>query len=198
MTRFARQFVFTLCVSPFLAPNCKLHAQTTGSPKSEATTVVRFADSVALAGNTAEALAQYKTALRAAPRSAELWYGFGLLNWQLATGGKTATSDVANSSRNRDYLRAFEYFRAAVAANSTSTRNSRHLYMALTECQRWAELLKLATTRANQYAFDAQARLPIGLAQHRLGQRALAQAAFDDALSMVGASRPVRNRKAVM
>lgn len=278
--------------------------------------MVRFADSVALAGNTAVALAQYKTALRAAPRSAELWYGFGLLNWQLATGGKTATSDVANSSRNRDYLRAadsalhlatqfspdsarywialgqfsmrsttalvraaatrqmenaliaaskandslliatsadelgtvtwrryeqtanralatdghhvqlstttrwrrdqgadyiatfakriepptgetdylraFEYFRTAVAANPTSTRNSRHLYMALTERQRWAELLKLATTRANQYAFDAQARFAIGLAQHRLGQRVLAQAAFDEALSMVGDEESAR------
>lgn len=84
-----------------------------------------------------------------------------------------------------EYARAYEYFKLAVAAGPISTRFSRHLFMVLAEHRRWSELLQVATDRANQFAFDPQARLAIGLAQHRLGHDALAQIAYEDGLALL-------------
>lgn len=84
-----------------------------------------------------------------------------------------------------EYARAFEHFRMAVAVGPTSTRFSRHLFMALAERQRWSELLRIATDRAAQFAFDPQARLAIGLAQHRLGRDTLAQIAYAGGLALL-------------
>ena len=84
-----------------------------------------------------------------------------------------------------EYANAFEHFKTAVAARPTATRFSRHLFMALAEHQRWAELLQLASDRADRFPFDPQARLAIGLAQHRLGRSELAQAAYDSGLALM-------------
>ncbi len=87
-----------------------------------------------------------------------------------------------------DYTSALERFRTAVMIDPVNLRYSRHLYMALAERGRWAELLSTAAARAARSPFDAQARFAAGLALHRLGRAAQAKAAFDTAMSLIDAT----------
>jgi GWxTD domain-containing protein len=84
-----------------------------------------------------------------------------------------------------EYKAAFEHFTTAVTVSPTTSRYSRHLFMVLIERRRWAELLRLASDRAERFAFDPQARLAVGLSQHRLGRNALARAAYDSGLALM-------------
>ena len=79
------------------------------------------------------------------------------------------------------YSTALSFFQAAVGADSSNQRYSRHLYMALAAKNRWEELLSVATQRSAQFAFDYQAKLARGLSLHRLRRFAEAKAAFDSA-----------------
>ncbi|MEQ1693096.1 MAG: GWxTD domain-containing protein, partial [Gemmatimonas sp.] len=92
----------------------------------------------------------------------------------------------------KDYLQAVEHFRSAVAADPTSLRYSRHLYMAYGERGRWNEMLDLASRRARAYPLDDQAQLARGLALHRLGNEQAAQVAFDSAMAMMDADDQAR------
>ncbi len=82
---------------------------------------------------------------------------------------------------DKDYLKAMEHFRAAVNADPTTLRYSRHLYMAFGERGRWNEMLDFASRAARAYPMDYQAQLARGLALHRLGNDRAAQVAFDSA-----------------
>jgi len=98
---------------------------------------------------------------------------------------KSIASKIEPPTGTADYTDAFNRFTRAVAADSTSLRASRHLYMALAERQRWSELLSIADRRARQFPLDNQARLARGLALHRLSRAAESRAAFDSALAMM-------------
>lgn len=84
-----------------------------------------------------------------------------------------------------DYSSALQFFERAVTANPISVRFSRHLYMGLAVAKRWEELLRLGLARAERYPFDPYSRFASGLAHHRLGHSALAQAAFDSAITLL-------------
>lgn len=84
-----------------------------------------------------------------------------------------------------DYVQAVERFRQALAADPTSLRVARHVYMALAERERWEELRALAAERQQAFPLDAQAPLALGLALHRLQRPREAQAAFDAGLALL-------------
>lgn len=97
----------------------------------------------------------------------------------------TFATPIAPPTGAAEYEEAFRHFTTAVTSSPTATRFSRHLFMALAERHRWAELLKIASERAERFSFDPQARLALGLAQHRLGNNALASAAYDSGLALM-------------
>ncbi len=89
-----------------------------------------------------------------------------------------------------DYANAYEQFRTAAFTDRTSQRYSRHLYMALGEQNRWAEMRQVARQRVTQYPLDFQSWQALGLALHRLDDEKGATAAFDSAaLTMDDAER---------
>ena len=85
-----------------------------------------------------------------------------------------------------DYLQATDWFATAQRANPHHLRAIRHGFMALAERQRWEELREAARRRLGVAPWDGQAWLARGLASHRLGEYALAAAAFDSALAVLG------------
>lgn len=81
-----------------------------------------------------------------------------------------------------DFETALRQFRLASTVAPSQLRYSRHLYMALATGRQWEELLAVATARARQSDFDAQARMARSVALVRLGRTKAARAAFDSAL----------------
>ncbi len=98
---------------------------------------------------------------------------------------ETFAKKIEPPTGTADYTAALARFREAEATGPTNLRYSRHLFMALAERARWAELLTTANARAVRSPFDAQARFAAGLALHRLGRDAQAKALFDSAMSMM-------------
>ena len=98
---------------------------------------------------------------------------------------ETFAKKIEPPTGTADYTAALARFREAEAIGPTNLRYSRHLFMALAERARWAELLTTANARAARSPFDAQARFAAGLALHRLGRDAQATAVFDSAMSMM-------------
>lgn len=85
----------------------------------------------------------------------------------------------------KDYAEALSKFRIALDADPTNLRISRHVFMALGERGRWAEMRDLARTRATTYPLDYQSWLARGLASHRLSDEKDAQIAFDSAMTLM-------------
>jgi len=86
---------------------------------------------------------------------------------------------------DKDYAEALSKFRIALDADPTNLRISRHVFMALGERGRWAEMRDLAKSRAATYPLDFQSWLARGLASHRLTDEKDAQLAFDSALTLM-------------
>lgn len=85
----------------------------------------------------------------------------------------------------KDYAEALFKFRIALEADPTNLRISRHVFMALGERARWAEMRDLAKIRASTYPLDFQSWLARGLASHRLSDEKDAQIAFDSAMTLM-------------
>lgn len=101
---------------------------------------------------------------------------------------ETMTYEVEGDSwmGRSEYERAVELFARALKAFPEHPRARRHYYMSLADRERWTELAEVAGERAKAAQWDAQALFAQGLALHRLGKGAPAQAAFDSALAIVG------------
>ncbi|MDQ6612022.1 MAG: GWxTD domain-containing protein, partial [Gemmatimonadota bacterium] len=76
-------------------------------------------------------------------------------------------------------------FRRSTAADPTSLRSSRHVFMALADKGRWEEMVAEGKRRAALSPFDYQAWLAMGLAQHRLGHEKESKVAFDSAFVLL-------------
>ncbi|MEQ1692217.1 MAG: GWxTD domain-containing protein [Gemmatimonas sp.] len=98
---------------------------------------------------------------------------------------ETFAKKIKPPTGTADYTAALERYRVAEAIAPTNLRYSRHLFMALAERARWAELLTIANARAARSPFDAQSRFAAGLALHRMGRDAQAKVVFDSALSLL-------------
>ncbi|MEP6780165.1 MAG: GWxTD domain-containing protein, partial [Gemmatimonadaceae bacterium] len=78
---------------------------------------------------------------------------------------------------------ALSDFRRSTLADPTSLRSSRHVFMALADKARWEEMVAEGKRRAALSAYDYQAWLALGLANHRLGKEKESKAAFDSAFA---------------
>ncbi len=109
-------------------------------------------------------------------------------NWN-RNNGRDYVNSIAQKIQpptgRADHAAALEYFRAAVAADSSNLRYSRHLYMAYAELGQWRDLAMVAELRARQFPLDYQAQLALGLARHRLAEERTASQAFDSALVLM-------------
>ncbi len=109
-------------------------------------------------------------------------------NWN-RNNGRDYISSIAQKieppTGRADHAAALQYFRSAVAADSTNLRYSRHLYMAYAELGQWRDLAMVAELRARQFPLDYQAQLALGLARHRLTEERGASLAFDSALVLM-------------
>lgn len=86
-------------------------------------------------------------------------------------------------SGQREYLRAWDHFADALAADPANPGALRHTYMALADRKRWTELEHAARMRLDAEPGDAWAWLASGLADHRLGNDLAADTAFRRGLS---------------
>lgn len=84
-----------------------------------------------------------------------------------------------------DYEEARSHFERALRADPTNLRIARHYYMALAERKDWDALRSAARRRAATYPLDFQSFLALGLAEHRLGNEAAAQVAYDSAFVLM-------------
>ncbi len=91
---------------------------------------------------------------------------------------QTIRAAAQDWSGQREYLRAWDYFADALAADPANAGALRHTYMALADRQRWVELEHVARMRLDADSDDAWAWLASGLAAHRLGNDMAADTAF--------------------
>lgn len=84
-----------------------------------------------------------------------------------------------------DFASARRYFQMAVNADSTNLVYARHLYMTYAVRNEWEALAALASRRAHQFPLDAQSRLVMGLAYHRMQKEAQSKAMFDSAFALL-------------
>ena len=91
---------------------------------------------------------------------------------------QTIRAAAQDWSGQREYLRAWDRFSDALQANPANPGALRHMYMALADRQRWAELEHVARMRLDTDSDDAWAWLANGLAEHRLGNDLAADTAF--------------------
>jgi GWxTD domain-containing protein len=95
---------------------------------------------------------------------------------------QTIRAAAQDWSGQREYLRAWDHFSDALAADPANAGALRHTYMALADRQRWVELEHVARMRLDADSDDAWAWLASGLAEHRLGNDLAADTAFDRGL----------------
>ncbi len=87
-----------------------------------------------------------------------------------------------------DFTRARDHFEQALSLNANNAMARRHLFMAMTSRGQWTQLREAAHGRLNRTPWDSWGWLALGLAAHRLGDDGTATAAFDSALSLLGAA----------
>ncbi|HET7553944.1 MAG TPA: GWxTD domain-containing protein [Gemmatimonadaceae bacterium] len=104
---------------------------------------------------------------------------------------QTIRAAAQDWSGQREYLRAWDHFSDALAADPANAGALRHTYMALADRQRWVELEHVARMRLDADSVDAWAWLASGLAEHRLGNDLAADTAFNRGL----AALPARERE---
>ncbi|MCA0375052.1 MAG: GWxTD domain-containing protein [Gemmatimonadetes bacterium] len=109
-------------------------------------------------------------------------------NWQRQHARdyvETIARKIKPPTGDADFASARRYFEKAVAADSTNLTYARHLYMTYAAEKAWEPLAALAERRARQFPLDAQSRLVLGLAYHRLQREGDAQRAFDSAFALM-------------
>lgn len=97
----------------------------------------------------------------------------------------TLVNKIKPPTGDADFASARRYFQMAVGADSTNLVYARHLYMTYAVQKEWEPLAALASRRARQFPLDAQSRLVMGLAYHRLQKEAQSKAAFDSAFALM-------------
>jgi GWxTD domain-containing protein len=105
---------------------------------------------------------------------------------------QTIRAAAQDWSGQREYLRAWDYFADALAADPANAGALRHTYMALADRQRWVELEHVARMRLDADSDDALAWLASGLAAHRLGSDMAADTAFRRGLGVLPAGERAR------
>jgi GWxTD domain-containing protein len=93
-----------------------------------------------------------------------------------------------------DFLQATELFREGMRSDPDYQPARRHLYMALAETERWAELDADARDRIAIAPLDPDGWMAHGLASHRLGRSGLALVAFDSMWARLPAREAARLR----
>lgn len=105
---------------------------------------------------------------------------------------QTIRAAAQDWSGQREYLRAWDHFAEALAADPANAGALRHTYMALADRQRWVELEHVARMRIDADSDDAWAWLATGLAEHRLGNDAAADTAFRHGLAALAPAERAR------
>jgi hypothetical protein len=105
---------------------------------------------------------------------------------------QTIRAAAQDWSGQREYLRAWDHFSDALAADPANVGALRHTYMALADRQRWVELEHVARMRLDADSDDAWAWLASGLAEHRLGNDLAADTAFNRGLRALPARERAR------
>jgi GWxTD domain-containing protein len=105
---------------------------------------------------------------------------------------QTIRAAAQDWSGQREYLRAWDHFAEALAADPSNAGALRHTYMALADRQRWMELAHAAHMRIDADSADAWAWLASGLAEHRMGNDLAADTAFDHGLLALPARERAR------